>query len=103
MEKQHYFVKLIPPRPTFPQDMTEKERRLMNEHARYTQEHFAAGKILVFGPVMAPEGAFGMAVLEVSNEKEAREFCEADPTVRGGLNRFEVYPMRVAAARGNAT
>ena len=26
---------------------------------------------------------------------------EADPTVQGGLNRYEIFPMIVAAARGN--
>jgi len=32
MAKQHYFFKLIPPRPTFIQDMNDDERRLMDEH-----------------------------------------------------------------------
>lgn len=97
--KQHYFFKLVPPRPTFPQDITEPERRLMDEHFRYFQVHFAAGKLLLFGPVMATGGAFGLAVLEVETEAEARQFGEGDPSVKGGLNRFELYPMRVAAAR----
>ncbi len=99
MTKQHYFFKLIPPRPTFPQDMTDEERRLMDEHSRYFQEHFAAGRILLYGPVMATGGAFGLAVLEVDSEEEARRFGEGDPSVRAGLNRFETYPMRVSAAR----
>ncbi len=60
MRKQHYFFKLIPPRPTFPQDMTDDERRLMDEHGRYFQDQFAGGKILLFGPVMATAGAFGL-------------------------------------------
>jgi hypothetical protein len=50
MAKQHYFFKLVPPRPTFTQDMTDDERRLMDEHGRYFQEHFAAGRVLLFGP-----------------------------------------------------
>lgn len=99
MAKQHYFFKLIPPRSTFPGDITEPERRLMDEHFRYFQEHFPAGRLLLFGPVMAPGGAFGLAVLEVDNEAEARRFGEGDPSVQAGLNRFEIFPMRVAAAR----
>ena len=35
MSKQHYFVKLIPPRSTFPHDITSEERRLMEEPSRY--------------------------------------------------------------------
>ena len=99
MAKQHYFFKLIPPRSTFPHDMTDEERRLMDEHSRYFQEHFAAGRILLFGPVMATGGAFGLAVLEVENEQEARRFGESDPSVSAGLNRFEIHPMRVSGAR----
>ena len=100
MAKHHYFFKLIPPRPTFPFDITEDEKRLMEDHARYFDEHFAAGRLLLYGPVMAASGAFGMAVLEVESEDEARRFGEGDPSVKGGLNRFQISPMRVAAARG---
>ena len=100
MGKQHYFFKLIPPRPTFPFDITDDERRLMEEHSRYFDQHFAAGRLLLYGPVMAASGAFGLAVLEVDSEDEARQFGEADPSVKGGLNRFEISPMRVSAARG---
>jgi uncharacterized protein YciI len=100
MNKKHYFLKLIPPRPTFPQDMTPEERALMEQHARYTREHFAGGKLLIYGPVMASDGAFGMAVLEVADEEEARRFMEGDPTFQAGLNRWELSPMRVGAARG---
>jgi uncharacterized protein YciI len=98
MSKQHYFFKLIPPRPTFVQDMTEQEKLLMKEHARHIQQHFEVGKILVYGPVMASGGAFGLAIFEVANESEVRQFGENDPTVRAGLNKFEFYPMQVAAA-----
>ena len=103
MNKQHYYCKLIPPRPTFPQDMTDEERLLMQQHALYCQEQFAAGKLLIYGPVMSPEGAFGLGVLEVADEAEAQQCWESDPSVRGGLNRFEFYPMQVAAARAKAT
>jgi hypothetical protein len=41
-----------------------------------------------------------MAVFAVADEAEVREVLENDPTVRGGLNTFEVYPMRVGAAQG---
>jgi hypothetical protein len=100
MSKQHYFVRLIPPRATFPMDMTAEEKLLMQEHVRYTQEKFLAGKVLLYGPVMAPAGAFGMAVFAVADETEVREVLKNDPTVLGGLNTFEVYPMRVGAAQG---
>jgi len=99
MNKQHFFFKLIPPRPTFLQDITDEEKVLMNEHGAYFQEQFDAGKLLLYGPVMAPGGAFGVGILEVADEAEARQFGENDPSVRAGLNRWEIYPMRVTGSR----
>jgi uncharacterized protein YciI len=100
MDKKHYYFKLIPPRPTFPADITKEERELMDKHKTYCQQHFEAGKLLVYGPVLAPEGAFGLAILEVANEEEAQQFGENDPSVIGGLNRFTICPIFVANARG---
>lgn len=100
MAKQHFFFKLIPPRATFPHDITPAERQLMDEHSRYFDEQCAAGKLLLYGPVLAPAGAFGLAVLEVDSAEEARTFGDNDPSVKGGLNRFEVYPMVVSGGRG---
>jgi len=103
MAKQYFFFKLIPPRSTFPHDITEAEKRLMDEHGRYFDEQFRAGRLLLYGPVMATGGAFGLAVLEVDSDEDARRFGEEDPSVKAGLNRFEFYPMRVSAARAKAT
>jgi uncharacterized protein len=100
MAKQHFFFKLIAPRATFPYDITEDERRLMDEHLQYFQEQFAAGKVLIYGPVMVPRGAFGLAVLEVDGAEDVQRLGEADPSVKAGLNRFEFHPMRVGQARG---
>ena len=100
MNKRHYYFKLIAPRATFPVDITEQEKSLMAEHGAYCEQQFAAGTLLAYGPVMAPGGAFGVAILEVADETEAQQFGENDPSVRAGLNRFEFYPMHLARARG---
>ena len=74
----------------------------MDKHGAYCEQQFAAGKLLAYGPVLAPDGAFGVAILEVAAEAEARQFGENDPSVRAGMNRFEIYPMRVAASRAKS-
>jgi len=102
MNKQHFYLKLVPPRATFPADITKEEQALMAQHSAYCQQHFEAGKLLLFGPVMAPQAAFGVGILEVADEAEARQLCENDPSVRAGMNRFELYPMRVAASRAKS-
>ena len=101
MAKKHFFLKLVPPRATFPYDITDPEKSLMAEHAVYMKGQFEAGRGLVYGPVLAPTNAFGLAVLEVEDEAEARRMLDADPTVLGGLNRYEIFPMMVAASRGS--
>jgi uncharacterized protein len=100
MSKQHFYFKLIPPRATFGADMTPEERALMQEHVRYTREAFDAGKILIYGPVMASGGAFGVAVLEMEDAAEVQKFADEDPSIKAGMNTFEFCPMRVGAARG---
>jgi uncharacterized protein YciI len=102
MEKQYFFFKLIPPRPSFAQDANAEERAIMKQHSDYCGEHFRAGRVLLYGPVLAQEGAFGIGILEVENEAQARGFGENDPSVLAGLNRFEIAPMRVSAARAKS-
>jgi uncharacterized protein YciI len=99
MEKQTYFFKLIPPRPTFPADITADEAALMQQHSEYWKQHFAAGRILAYGPVLVPGATFGLGILEVGDQAEARRFGDNDPSVLGGLNRYEIHPMRLVASR----
>jgi uncharacterized protein YciI len=92
-------LKLIPPRPTFAMDMNAVESTLM-QHLEYTRAHCQPGKVLVYGPVMAAEGSFGMGVLYVADEAEARSLIEKDPTVKRKLNRYEISPMFIDGAQG---
>ena len=57
----HFFCKLIAPRPTFPFDMNESEKVVMAERAAYWAAMCREGAVLVYGPVMDPDGPFGMA------------------------------------------
>ena len=94
-----FFLKLIPPRPTFAMDMSDDERALMRQHVAYTEEHFKAGKVLIYGPVLDPNGATGMAVLDVADEAEARRLLDNDPSVMAKLNTYELWPMMVGNAQ----
>jgi uncharacterized protein len=92
---QHFFMKLLPPRPTFAADMTDSERAIMQEHIAYIQGFFTAGSVLAFGPVLAPEGAYGMAILEMPDIVAAEAFAQSDPSIRSGLNTFQISPMHL--------
>ncbi|MEK1890188.1 MAG: YciI family protein [Phyllobacterium sp.] len=101
MSKQQFFFRLIPPRPTFADDMDDDEQDLMRQHASYVQEYFNDGLVLAYGPVHAPEGTFGLALLEVNDHAEAVRFGDNDPTVLAGLNSYMIAPMHIAAAQGS--
>jgi hypothetical protein len=95
-----YFCKLIPPRPTFAQDMSEAEARIMEEHAAYWQDLMRQGKVVTFGLVADAAGAYGIGVVEVDGAAGVRDLTENDPTIlsRRGF-KFEVHPMPFGAAR----
>src|SRR5437016_2879606 len=90
----HFLFQLLPPRPTFAQDMNDEERKLMHEHAEYLQQLQERGLVPVYGPVFDPKGAWGMAVFEVADENEVKELMSNDPTIKSSLHHYEIHPMR---------
>jgi uncharacterized protein YndB with AHSA1/START domain len=95
-----FFCRLIPPRPSFAQDMTPEEHAMMGEHASYWRGHLATGRAVVFGPVADPQGAWGLGVVRVQDEAEARAFEAGDPAIRSGRGfRYELLPMPRAVYR----
>jgi hypothetical protein len=51
-----------------------RRKGAMEQHSTDCKQQFDAGWILLYGPVMARDGAFGLASLEVTDETEARLF-----------------------------
>jgi uncharacterized protein YciI len=95
----YFFVKLLPPRPTFPQDMTEGERILMQSHAVYLKGLQDQGIAPVYGPVLDPNGAWGMAIIVCETEEQARTYMNNDPTVKAHLNTYELSPMNAIMSK----
>jgi hypothetical protein len=92
-ERSYFLYKLIPPRPSFPVDMSEDEAAIMGRHVEYWTEQIAAGHALFFGPVADPAGAWGFAVAIADTEDEVRAMSKDDPAVTTGLSTFEVYAI----------
>jgi uncharacterized protein len=99
-----YLYKLIPPRPSFAQDMNEAEAGIMQRHFGYWQSHVDAGTALVYGPVADPAGTWGLAILRAETQQTARQLATGDPAIAEGLGTFELFelPEAVAAARRRA-
>jgi uncharacterized protein YciI len=94
--KKAWFIRLIAPRPTFVQDMTEAEKNLMEQHFLYWKGMFEKGVCVFGGPVLDPKGVYGVLAIMATSEDEARTIAADDPSVKGGVNRIEVAEMRIA-------
>jgi uncharacterized protein YciI len=92
-EKKFFLLKLIAPRPTFASDMTDAERRVMQDHGAYLKGYVDKGTVIVMGPVLDPNGSWGLAVVEAGSEDEVKSIIAKDPTVlsAGGF-RWEIFP-----------
>ena len=91
---KYFLFKLIPPRLTFPADMTPTEAKLMEEHAAYWRDLMDKGLVIVFGPVSDPKGAYGIAAVQVGGEAEANDLGADDPTIKANVGfKFEIYSM----------
>jgi uncharacterized protein len=100
--KRHFLIKLIPPRPSFALDMTNEEKRLMQEHVVYWTGLADNGVALLFGPVLDPAGSYGIGVLEVQYEEELKVLIANDPVTKSGREfTHEAYlmPQVVVAKR----
>lgn len=97
MDKMHYTLYLNPPRPSFMQDMTGEERAVMQKHIVYWNELMAQGKVLAFGPVLDPNGVYGLGIVEVDNEEQVKTMIANDPA--NGLNKYEYYLMKAVTPK----
>jgi uncharacterized protein YciI len=96
----HFFYKLIPPRRTFPMDMTEAEGAIMQEHFAYWSGLVDEQKVVAYGPVMDPNGMYGIAVVGAEDEATARSVASNDPAITSHVGfSCEVYPMPDARVR----
>ena len=92
--KRHFLIKLIPPRPSFAQDMTNEEKQLMQRHAAYWTTLAETGVALLFGPVSDPAGSYGIGVVEVEDEEHLGVLTANDPVTTSGRQfKHEAYLM----------
>ena len=85
MPKKYFLLKLIAPRPTFPADMNEAERAIMQHHAEYWSAQRDAGTAIVVGPVMDPKGVWGLGVVEVDGAEQLQELIDNDPAAKARI------------------
>jgi len=90
-----FVFRLIPPRPSFPLDMSAEERATMMEHVGYWSTLTEQGQVLAFGPVDDPQGAYGIGIILGESQSAAEELRDHDPAVKSPYGfRTEIAPMR---------
>jgi uncharacterized protein len=86
---------MYPPRPSFHLDQNENEKKVMQQHTDYWKELTNRKNAIVYGPVFDPRGVYGIAVIEVNNEEEAKKITKSDPAIVSQVCTFELIPMSV--------
>ena len=84
-----FVFRLIAPRASFAQDMTNEEREIMDLHAAYWQPYRDSGQMVIFGPVIDDSGSWGLGVVQADDEAEVRSFAAGDPFVTSGTGTIE--------------
>jgi uncharacterized protein YciI len=90
----YFLAKLIPPRSTFPLDMSVEERGAMLAHRDYWLPQLNAGLVLLMGPVVDPKGGYGVMIAHAPSLKMLEDWQSQDPAILSGRGfAFENYPM----------
>ena len=97
--KQHFIIRIEPARAGFVDNATKEEAQAMTAHFGYLKKLTAEGKVLIAGPSINGPKTFGLIIVEVENEAEARAIMEGDPSVKGGVQKGELLPFRLALMR----
>jgi len=76
---------------------TGREADIVDRHFAYLEALVAEGKALMAGRTLtAGESTFGIALLTVPGESEARALMAGDPAVAEGVMTAELFPFRAA-------
>ena len=100
-DRKGFFLKLNPCRPSFTLDMTDEEKGVMMQHVGYWKALRDKGFVVALGPVMDPNGGFGLGIIEVDSDEQIKEFMANDPAVKSGVGTYEFYPMRIGMRWGS--
>jgi hypothetical protein len=76
-----FVFRLIPPRPTFPLDMSDDEKATMLEHAEYWAGLAREGSVVAFGPVNDPAGPYGIGIVLTDSQSDAERIRDNDPAM----------------------
>src|SRR5918994_7371427 len=74
-----FLYRLLPPRPTFAQDMSSAEADVMQRHVACWQDLLNRDVALAFGPVLDPEDPWGLGLLDLEASRLPEQSARATP------------------------
>lgn len=96
-KKQFIYVLKLIPYLLDENNWTEREEKIVNKHFVELQELLKEGKLVLAGRTLnMDEKTFGIVILEVDSEEEARTIMKNDPAVAEEIMTAELFPYRVA-------
>lgn len=95
-----YLYLLKPARLGMLTEATPEETEVVSRHFAYLQDLTEKGVMILMGRTQnSDESTFGICIFEAQDESAARMIMEADPAVRAGAMRAELYPYKIALMR----
>jgi uncharacterized protein YciI len=97
---KYYLCKYIPPRADLLPTMTDEEKAWMAQHGAFLDDLLNKGQVVAHGPVMDPEGGYGVSLYQIADDQDITVITSEDPIVKNGAGHYEHYPMLHLKARG---
>ncbi|WP_394888542.1 YciI family protein [Mesorhizobium sp. AaZ16] len=96
---KYYLCKYIPPRADFLPTMSAEEKEWMTQHGAFLDDLLSKGIIVAHGPVMDPNGGYGVSLYRIADDQDIEAFTSQDPIVKNGAGHYEHHPMLHLKAR----
>jgi len=102
--KLQFIIVLRPvPRLLQAENWTDAESKIVDEHIAQLKRLLVDGKLILAGSTIPLDSTkFGIAILEVDSEEEARTIMENDAGVKAKIFTAELFPYHVAMIRGQS-
>ncbi|KAA0549511.1 hypothetical protein FZW96_06290 [Bacillus sp. BGMRC 2118] len=100
MKEQYLYQLKLRPSLLDEANWTERENDIVSEHFHMLQELCEQGKVMLAGRTLnLDDSGFGIVILEVDSEEEAKDIMKSDPAVKHGVMTATLFPYRVALLR----
>ncbi|WP_352223585.1 YciI family protein [Bacillus sp. SM2101] len=98
--KQYLYKLSLKPALLDEENWTDREHHIIQQHFDMLQRLLEEGKMLLAGRTLNMDSSgFGIVILEVASEDEAKKIMQDDPAVKEKIMTAELFPYRVALYR----